>query len=68
MSFEHIASREGGMYTIWGPCFCTSEHPFGMNGVCMSCVNANRIESKGLDWDEEYGKAAKNGFNGVPAS
>lgn len=62
MSFIEIASKEGSMYTKWGPCFC---HEGAGHEVdpCIACQNANEIEAGGLDYDEEYQKAKLRGFD-----
>ncbi len=57
MSFTEIASKDGVMYTIWGPCFCNEMSGSHIGEVCISCANADDIESKGKDWDEEKKKA-----------
>ena len=41
----------------WGPCFCVA-----LRGEkCPSCVNSQRIEGAGLDWQTEYEKAIDAG-------
>ncbi len=62
MSFIEIASKEGCMYTKWGPCFCT-EQENKQGDYCIACQNAMEIEDSGKDWDEEYAKAAQRNFN-----
>lgn len=64
MSFIEIASKEGSMYSKWGPCFC-SEYEQKQGSYCIACQNAMEIEGGGKDWDEEYAKAAKSNFNGT---
>lgn len=55
-----IASDEGVQGTIWGPCMSpAAEEPC----QCPACKNANRIDERGLDWDEEYEKAKQRGFD-----
>lgn len=63
MSFIEIASKEGCMYTKWGPCFCNQMQATHLGEVCISCQNADELESIGKDWDEEYKKAEANNFN-----
>ena len=62
MSFIEIATKEGCMYTKWGPCFCSEQEQKDGN-FCIACQNAQRIKDEGLDWDAEYAEAAKNNFN-----
>lgn len=64
MSFEEIASKDGSMYTKWGPCFCKQMPASHLGETCISCQNADEIERNGLDWDVEYKKASENNFNG----
>ena len=51
-----VAVNDGLMYTKWGPCFCPEPH-----GTCVACLNAQRIEDAGLDWEDEFQKAVKAG-------
>lgn len=60
MCFEEIASKDGDMYTKWGPCFCREVKANHLGEVCISCQNADEIEEKGLDWHDEYQKATKS--------
>ena len=59
--FLDVATSEGSAYTKWGPCMGGNDE---CNiSPCISCKNANEIYSSGLDWDEEYEKVRKNGFD-----
>lgn len=60
--FDFIAAFDGSGGTIWGPCTDGSK----MECDCPQCENANRIEAAGLDWDEEYRKAASRDFDRKP--
>ena len=52
-TYDHIAHKNGELFTAWGPCFCD---PGGVGPRCAACRNADRIEAAGLDWEEEYQK------------
>lgn len=53
--YFNIAYKDGVLFTKWGPCFCPSDESW----ECPACKNAEDLEAQGLDYDEEYEKAAQ---------
>ena len=56
--FEGIALMEGSLGSIWGPCTDGSK----LECDCPQCLHANKLSVEGKDWDVEYQKAEKSGF------
>jgi hypothetical protein len=57
--FNFIAAMDGSLGTVWGPCTDGSK----LECDCQQCIHANKLFSEGKDWDVEYEKARKYGFN-----
>lgn len=54
--FTKIAYEEGVLFSKWGPCSDGSYDPC----QCKQCKWADKLESEGKDYSEEYDKAMIN--------
>jgi hypothetical protein len=57
LSFENLPENALRAIHLWGPCFC--EYLDGE--TCTSCIHAQEIEAKGLDWEAEFQRAVEVG-------
>jgi hypothetical protein len=50
--FAHIAYEDGVLFSVWGPCSCSSTDDY-----CIQCQHIDKLEAEGKDYEEEYQKA-----------